>query len=416
MTDTKPRRIALIDRPWVGHRSVVLVTPLATKPIAEIRAMLAEFLRQHPRSPLACRLDAASGRWMPVPVAEREAHLDRILRGSAEPDPSDVEGYLAEYLATDAEHLPLVLVVSPGSILSQTDHAVGDLATLTRMIHTVAQADLAGLAELNTRTPTSVPVNALGTGLRSHFRDWAGYVRARTGPPAGAATGPAVPLRPAFAGTILGNDALRTITRWRNANARGVSLTCVLTSAVHQALRAHGVPMHDKGFYTLLDLRALLPESPEPRWGNLAKSLYLGADVADPRSVEASLRQARDTRRTLPATVVGALTSAIGHAHPAPAEQSPVDPVLLTFNSVPTLPGLSDLPWRQEHGRRFYGFGPSLGLGDISVSTIRLREYMEVTASFDETTVSVETMRDALDAMADPAALLTTVDGANAVN
>ena len=406
MTDAQPRRIALIDRPWAGHRSVVLVTPLTVKPIAEIRAMLAEFLRQHPQSPLACRLDAASGRWVPVPAAERESHLDRILISAADPDPADVEGHIAEHLETEAAHLPLVIVVSPTSILSQTDHAVGDLATLTRMIDALAQADLAALAALTRRTPTSVPVKTLVKGLRSHYRDWAGYVRARTGPPAFRETGDAVPLRPAFAGMILGNDALRAITRWRNANARGVSLTCVLTSAVHQALRAHGIPMHDAGFYTLLDMRALLPESPDPRWGNLAKSLYLSADVADPRSVEASLREARDTQRTLPATVVGAVTSALNRAQPNATHQRPVSPVLLTFNSVPTLPGLSELPWLSEQGRRFYGFGPSLGLGDISVSTIRLREYMEVTASFDETTVSTETMRRALAALADPAALL----------
>ncbi|MET1071506.1 MAG: hypothetical protein ABWY11_02545, partial [Umezawaea sp.] len=233
----------------------------------------------------------------------------------------------------------------------------------------------------------------------SHHREWARYLRHRSGPPVASPVGPAATPRPSFTSATLSNDALRDITRWRNANARGVSLTCVLTTAVHNALTRGGVPMDDRGFYALIDMRTALPERSEPYWGNMSKSLYLTADPTDPHSVESALRTARKTHRAVPASLVGAVASAVTRHRPPTALRPPAAPVTLTFNSIPTLPRLSDLPWHDQAGRRFYAFGPSLGPGGISVSAIRLRGHMELTASFDEATVTPETMRRSLESL-----------------
>jgi hypothetical protein len=403
----RPRRVALIDLPWLGHNSVLVATPLAVRPIGEIRVALKEFMRRNPTTPLACRLDTRASRWLPVPAAEREAHLDRILIAAGDPDPDDLAGHVVAHQAAVAPDLPLVVVVTPGSIMTQICHAVGDAVTATRLMRALVRAEPDELAGLAQRVGTAGPVRALIRGLRPHHRDWAHYLRSRSGPPVAEPVGPAAPAQPSFTGTTISNAGLRDITRWRNANARGVSLTCVLTCAMHRALCLHGVPMHGSGYYALIDMRTMLPDNGKPHWGNLCKSLYLAADLTDPYSVESALRKVRDTDRALPASVIGAVTTAMTRPRPPAATQAPVAPVTLTFNSIPTLPGLSDLPWHDEVDRRFYGFGRSRGPGSISVSVLRLRGHMELTASFDEATVTAETMRSALEAVGNPETLLS---------
>jgi hypothetical protein len=406
----RPRRVALLDRPWLSHHSVVLATPLVAPSAARIRELLAEFLLRHPEAPLACRVDAGSGRWLPVPAAGREAHLDRVLVTAD--DPGDLAEHVTAHQASFAADLPVVVVATPTSLMVRINHAAGDAVTLTQLLLALAQAGPGGLEALAHRAGTKAPVQGLLGELRAHHRDWTGYLRHRSAPPAGTVTGPPAPLRPSFAGTIVSNSALRDITRWRNTHAKGVSLTCVLTTLVHRALERSGVPMDGTGFYTLIDMRPLLPATPELRLGNLAKSLYLAADLTDPHSVGAALKEVQDTQRALPAAVIGAFTSALSRPHQPPEALPPVSPVTLTFNSMPGLPGIADLPWAEGANKRFYGFGPSLGPGGVTVFAIRLREHTELTATFDEASASRDVVRGALEMVADPAALLADLTSA----
>ncbi|WNV85113.1 hypothetical protein [Umezawaea sp. Da 62-37] len=409
MTGTpRPTRIAGIDRSWTPMRSVVLATPLAVAPVDRIRAVLTEHARRFPRSPVTSRIDPLSLRWVPVPADQWEAHLDRMVVEAPDPDPDDLDQHIADHVTAPAD-LPLLVVASAGSLLVQISHAVGDAITLTQLILALSHGDQERLDAVADRARTAEPVRALLAGLRPHHRDWARYVRARTAPPVPRPTGPAVTLRPSAVGSVLSNAALKDITRWRNANARGVSLTSVLTSLAYQALRLHGVPIHDQGFYTLLDLRSLLPNASGARWGNLSKSLYLTADLADPCAVETAMKAARETRRALPATVMGMATDVVARSRPPLTTSSPSAPMIMTFNSIPTLPGLSAMPWREEGLRRYYGFGSAVGSNGITVFAIRTREHMELTASFDETGVPLDTVSDALASMSTSVDLLTSM-------
>jgi hypothetical protein len=163
--------------------------------------VLAEFIAAHPTAPLACRLDARTGRWRPVPVAERERHLDRIVLQAAAPDPAEPEPHIADQLRRAQPDLPFLVVVSPSSVLTLTDHAVGDAATLTRQLLALASTDRVGLDALAQRVTLRVPARALARGARAHLGDWAGYVRARSGPPESHPTGPAGPPSPACPST-----------------------------------------------------------------------------------------------------------------------------------------------------------------------------------------------------------------------
>jgi hypothetical protein len=66
---------------------------------------------------------------------------------------------------------------------------------------------------------------------------------------------------------------------------------------------------------------------------------------------------------------------------------------------------VADLPWStavgsKEGGRRFYGFGESVGPGSVTIFALRMRDHMEITASFDEGSASPDAVRAALDAIA----------------
>ncbi|WP_424187204.1 hypothetical protein ACOBQX_05075 [Actinokineospora sp. G85] len=399
----RPRWIAPLDRPWLGQSSVLLAAPVAAD-VDAVRAAFAEFLDRHPASPIARRLDPVRGRWLPVPRSQRAAHAARVVTEVADPDPDDLAGHVRAHL-DHAPDLPVWVAVSPTSVLSSINHALGDASTFTRLALALSSADAAGLDALANRAGVGSALRALRAGLPAHRREWVDYLRNRTGPPTPREVGDHQPARPGVAGTVLGRPALAQITKWRNANAKGVSITSVLTTLTHRALTAHGVPLHSGGAWALIDIRGLLGDG-EPQWGNLSKSLFLTADLTDPAAVEAAMKQARATGRALPATVVGAVTGAVRTPRPPSPYSAPTDEIVLTFNSMPTLSGLAELNWLDTGPKRFFGFGPSTDPAGITVFAVRTRDHMELTASFDEAAVSAQTVEKALAALAEPTGLL----------
>jgi hypothetical protein len=116
--------------------------------------------------------------------------------------------------------------------------------------------------------------------------------------------------------------------------------------------------------------------------------------------VSAALTAATSSRRAVPATVAGLRA-------PAPPSDGVATPLTLTFNSLPTLPGVADLPWTAERGRRFYGFGESRDGAGVTIFALRMRDHMQLTASFDARSAEPAAVRAALADLAQPAEVLS---------
>jgi hypothetical protein len=184
-----------------------------------------------------------------------------------------------------------------------------------------------------------------------------------------------------------------------------VSITAVLASRVYTAFTAEGIAMAPSGFYSLFDIRSYLEVDSGGLWGNLAKALFLAADLTDPRSVDEAMREIIQSRRALPATVAGGVLTALRPPR-LHTEMAAAGAPVLTFNSMPGLPGLESVPWIGTGVRRYFGVGYPTGPTGISVFAVRLRDRMEITASFDLGTVDPDAAARALRRLtADPVAL-----------
>jgi hypothetical protein len=406
----RSRRLRPLDRPWAGFRGVALVAPLRLPPVEEARAFLAAHLRAHPDSVLGRRIDVRRGRWVRVPAAELDAHVARLVRPAEPASPERVAAVgapdatallLDDHLARDAHDLPIAFGFGPDHLAVSTAHVVGDMATCTTIMQAVTTLDADLLAALTPETRARVHLGAVLRGLRSYGRGWLAHLRGGAGGPAAVPTEPGAELvpadRPGYEELVLPHDRIRAITKWRNANAKGASVTAALTTLVYRALTAEGLPIDGTGFSTLFDTRGMLPATAVPRPGNLAKALWLAADLDDPHAVGAALDAAIRTRRALPALVAGLLGS-VRACPPGTAPARAGAPLVLTVNSAPSLPGVAELPWG-EGPRRFLPMGHSAGPGGITVFAIRQRESMQLVATFDEATACREAVRRALESL-----------------
>ena len=63
--------------------------------------------------------------------------------------------------------------------------------------------------------------------------------------------------------------------------------------------------------------------------------------------------------------------------------------------------------WTAERGRRFYGFGESHDGAGVTIFALRLRDHMQLTASFDARSAEPAAVRAALADLAEPAEVLS---------
>lgn len=414
-TDNRPRAISGLDRRWMGANGVILSTGVRTRPVDRARALLEEFLQLHPQHALACRIDRERHRWVPVPAEDRAAHVQRLVSATEDPDPQDLDAHVRTHIDALAPDLPFLAVVSPHSIFMILRHGVGDGITIDRLTATLLAPDcaedsevVARLAALEPRLTWSPVVRELLRGLPRYGRDWLAHVpnplrRRSAGNPAPAPR-PVGPSRPAFATTVVSNDQVRRLLQWRNREASKASIAAVLTCATYRALAAQGLDIDPHGYYAILDVRPHLPKGPSPRYGNGAKSLRLTADLDDPLAISAALTEASEARRVIPA---------IALSSPMRRRQAASSPhvrsrgrLALTFTFQPTSAEMSRLPAVPGQPRSVYGFGTPASAGGVTVFAVRLREHMQITASFDESTVSMEAVRKALAALTDPRSVL----------
>ena len=190
---------------------------------------------------------------------------------------------------------------------------------------------------------------------------------------------------------------LQPVSRWRNRHAKGMSITSVLTAATQRALLDAGLPMATDGFHSLVDLRRYRPESEQGFLaGNLAKSVRIDADPTDLRA-RSGMPPGRwsigppgaQHRHRFPDR------SLDRRGHPTPSRPSRAleadhGPVAMTFrNSMPALPGLSELPWLPGRPASTSA-SDTRGPQSITVFAMRMREHMQVTAAFPESLIDPE--------------------------
>ena len=115
----------------------------------------------------------------------------------------------------------------------------------------------------------------------------------------------------------------------------------------------------------------------------------------------------RGLRRAVDEVRDGVPVRVAGLRPQAPPSDVVATPLVLTFNSLPTLPGVAELPWTVERGRRFYGFGESHDGAGVTLFALRMRDHMQLTASFDARSAEPAAVRAALADLAQPAEVLS---------
>lgn len=420
MTSSRPRSaprrrlsVGALDRPWHRHFSSLAVGPLKVPTVEALRELFAGLMADDPELPLLCTIGDDGKRWVPVPAGERDAFLARVVSSSAEMPFDDTVGHIERHRPPVDTDLPLSVVLGPESVVIYFSHLLGDANTFSRAALMIATADGAGLATLRERASFRDALRILRSETSAHWREWARLAMPGRGTtdgavPAGPVSRPPRPIAdapdPRAAEAVLTNAQVSALTKWRNQNCRGVSITAVLTSAVYRALVEHGVPMDGDGFYSLFDLRRYLPAEQQGMVGNLAKSVYLSADLTDPAAIAAAMDAVIDSARPVPGLVAGAAVTRI--RPPQHDDVQTPGPISMSFSSMPTLPGLADLPWLRDTGRRYVGYGYPVGVRGISIFAIRLRDRMELTASFDGRVIDPAVARRALAELTDVHRLL----------
>jgi hypothetical protein len=407
-----------LDLRWRRHSMALAIGPLKVPTVHDLRALFAGLMENEPGSPLVCTIGGGGTRWMAVPPQKRAAHLERMVLAGDDLPYDDVAGYIERYRPPLDCDLPLTVVVGPESIVVYSPHVLGDGNTFSRMALMIANADAAGLAELRIRASFREALTVLTSESKAHWRDWARRVidrRSRVATtscdakvlePAASAVPVPSAANPRSAEAVLTNSQLSAIIKWRNQNCRGVNMTAVLASMIYRSLVEQGVPMDGTGLNTLVDMRRYLPADRQSIPGNLSQSVYLEADLSDPAQIAATLDAAIASARPVPGLVTGAVKARIRPPRrDEPAVDSP-GPITMSLSSMPALPGLAGLPWVTETGRRYVGYAYPAGMRGISIYVVRLRDRMELTASFDGRAIEPAVVRSALENVGDASRLL----------
>jgi hypothetical protein len=168
-----------------------------------------------------------------------------------------------------------------------------------------------------------------------------------------------------------------------------------MASATFVALEREGVPLNDKGFYTLVDLRRNLPKKQVLRPGNLAKSAYIDADMRDPAAVGEGVRQLVESARAVPAMVAGAVSEGLRKSTRDTGAVR-LEPVTMTFNSMMRIPGIAHIPWTNPREAYFIATSYHVGVNGLSISACAVEGGMCIAASFDPTRVDPDVVARAL--------------------
>lgn len=405
----RAERISHLDRPWLNHWAVVAFTPVAVPDVTVLRSRMVDFMEAHPRHPLNCTLDDNGRRWRPVGPQDRLRHVQEVIVEAESFDDQDPFGYLKAHRPASGFTGVFKVIVGPDSMCFYFAHAAGDAVVYALFFLRMTVGDVDALKPLRPRSGIVVAARMCLTQARSHWRDWWHHLRSAEAPPtppSGAApvgACSAVPESDAVGALISAAD-VEAFKEWRQAHRADVSLIALVTAATYRALADQGVPMNGDGFYTLIDLRRYLPKRDAMRPGNLAKSVYLSADLDEPADIAESLKYTVKTARAVPALFCGAIPTVRRKATSDSAVAG--SPVTLIFNWLSNVYGIDLLPWTAPEKARFFQLSYPISANAISVTAIQVRGGIEVSASFDPRGVDRDAVTRALVQLRDMPALL----------
>lgn len=403
----RTRRTSFLDRAWLDHWTVLTLRPITPPDVADLRAKFLDFMASHPTHPLCCTLGSGGRQWHPVPKSLRAAHLEQVILGADDSGGDDPFGYMMEHQPSEDWSAPYKVVVGPDSITTYFAHVTGDAAVFSPFSVLMALGDIDGLEPLRSDAGLALACRILLKELPAHWRDWWSYGRSAAAPaPVTPSTGEPTNTTVAV-GMALSVEEFSRFKAWRNTNCADLSATALMAAAAYRALAGQGLPIDPAGFHTLVDLRRHLPKNQALRPGNLAKSVYVPADMDDPNAVAAGLKTLLDTSRAAPALVAGAVSAALRRAEHS-AQADPVGPVTMTFNSMARVPGVEHVPWTDAKRAEFLTMSYPAGAKGISVSAAGVEGHVAFSASFDPGVLDRQAVARALEQLHDMPALLAS--------
>lgn len=403
-------RTSYLDRTWRNHWTVLALTPIKPPNIDVVHAKYLEFMESDPTHPLCCTLEDGGKRWQPVPAAQRRAHVERIIVGGRSCDLEDPFTYITDNQPPDGYTAPFKVVIGADSITSYFAHATGDAAVFSPFSVLMSLGDVEGLKPLRANAGLGVASKIFLKEVSAHWRDWWTHSRSAevVTPTATVAADPlAQPTGTTTAvGMKLSHEEFGRFKAWRKANHPDLSATALMASAAYRALAGQGLPVNPAGFYTLVDLRRHLPKNQSLRPGNLAKSVFIPADMDSPADVATGLRRLVDTARSVPALLAGAVSAALRReSHDEAASES--GPVTMTFNSMVRLPGLEHVPWSDPSRAQYFTMSYPAGANGVSVAAVSVEGQVIFSASFDPGILGKDAVSTALEQLRDMPALLS---------
>lgn len=397
---SKLTRFNPLDTTWAGHFTGVAVTPVATPSLSRMRDVWRQVSREHPDAALVGRVEPRG--WVSVSESERERFVEETIVPITDPGPDEVDAFVVEEFGALPADRPIRVGIGERSLLLLVSHQLGDGATVTSLIQALLAADADAIGTL-TRTATLRDVaRAFRAQVRPHGREWLAIARAQLASRGAAhsATPVKIPAAGSWETSMVSvrwtPEQVRLLSAWRTRNARGSTLTGLMTAATHHALVELGIPLDPRSVHTLVDVRRYLPPSDGRLLpGNMAKSVRLDVAPTDVRAVSDALKATVDSARPVVSTLLGGVVAAIPRPRRHPSGE-PTGPVGFTFNSMPDLPGLSTLPWLSDDVRQYVGAGLPAYADSVTVSMLRLRTHTQVTAVFPTWMADRATMRRAL--------------------
>lgn len=402
-------RTSYLDRTWLNHWTVLGLAPIVAPDIDEVHAKYVEFMESDPTHPLCCTLEEGGTRWRPVPAGQRRAHVERIIVRGPSCDREDPFTYLVDNQPPDGYNAPFKVVIGGDSITSYFAHATGDAAVFSPFSVLMSLGDIEGLKPLRANAGLGVAGKIFLKEASAHWRDWWDHSRSAqvVSPTARVAAGPvAQPTGTTTAvGMKLSNEEFGRFKAWRKANYPDLSTTALMASAAYRALAGQGLPVNPAGFYTLVDLRRHLPKNQALRPGNLAKSVFIPADMDSPWDVSTGLKRLVDTSRGVPALLAGAVSAALRRESHDEAPSGP-GPLTMTFNSMARLPGLEHVPWSEPSQAQYFTMSYPAGANGVSVAAVSVEGQLIFSVSFDPGVLDKDAVQAALEQLRDMASLL----------